>query len=1320
MICSSLTFISTSYQHQILVEGSNTVPANGSHIGNVARAQRSYQSSYVDITADPNQLIIKSGGKYWINYTFEEYNRMDATFNKVELEFTNVKGYNIYPKDIRFLQNLKVPAASNASWLYKLFVKSDLILKTKQQGVNKLLLRATFHGVSQDNKELLITVKVPLELELKVALIIDNSIYNGIKEKLNRYCDDVRSKIEVEFIECIGYWTKPESLRNSLIKLWKEKDISGAILFGYFPSAMWKYIHTDSKVETFPIPIFYEDLDGDFADTDSDGYYDHHYWGANDGPEIWVSFIMPPMYGQNIPPSQLDPHGSLIGGGLLGSYYEDNDFTTFIGTREDPAIDFDWEEDALLNNIHPNNFSVRWTGKIKVDKNGNYKFVAETKGGVKLWVNNVLIIDNPNSITNYLYTYTGTVSLKAGWYDIKLEYRENDGGPDTFGLIRLSLASTIIDSVKFESFLDKTHKYYTGELDFPQNGLLFMDYCYGLQCRMLEPIKNKHLYPLFGENLVVGGGEETTNATEYIILLESGNEVTSVWSHAGSTYHHISPFNNSNGAPTAAPYWKIRKKAAGVVTLIWGCHAGDFLAGGGLENGLSRNLVANYAFNTKYGLAAAGCTRSFGTTFREVYHSWQNRSYLGLGYFAFLDMGYDKNQRINQYPAAGEDRWVDDEILMGDPFITVDHRPDDLKIVIENGKKYTNTNLVTLELSSNNPGEMSLRNEGETWTNWEPLTSTKTWQLREGLGYKRVEFRMRNSYGECFNEAYDVIGIDTNPPTKVTMVINDGFEITNNATINLAIEVVDDLSGPDKMSLSNDGVNWCDWVPFSATTTWNLTTENEQKTVYLKVLDGGGNLGPIASDSIILDTIAPKTEISIDGPLGENGWYTGEVEIEMFNPGVVTDRKNIYYRVNNQSWMNYTSSIYLNNDGYYTIEYFSIDNIGNIESKRNCSLKIDSKSPVNVTILINDGDMYTTKPEITLNISTQDELAGCWLMRFGEDGGESENGEEYEDGEDVDTDLHWHSWTKYLETAKYNFTAHDGIRSIYLEVKDEAGNIVKTPAYDDIILDMTAPTVVSVEPLDGSKDIDIRTNIKVAFSETLDEKLVTSSTMTLENEIGELVVGKIEYQKENNIMIFKPDFELDYYTTYTVILSADILDIAGNPMLKEYIFNFTTKGFCPTEIRGINLEDNGQMINVSWLTPVDPGSKPILGYKIYRRTNIGPKELIYISSPDMTTYFDKNITAGNTYHYAILAYNVVGDGPICPYVSIHVHVDEEDDMSNSDDDENRNGSIKKDENNFFIIGIWIFIISIILMLILFFIFVFRKSIILRFKREKKQ
>jgi hypothetical protein len=80
--------------------------------------------------------------------------------------------------------------------------------------------------------------------------------------------------------------------------------------------------------------------------------------------------------------------------GLLGIYFNTPDCTgDFFKTRYDSTIDFDWGQSPPFADMTSNGFSVRWVGRVIVSNSEHYTFHTVTDDGVRLWINNKLIID---------------------------------------------------------------------------------------------------------------------------------------------------------------------------------------------------------------------------------------------------------------------------------------------------------------------------------------------------------------------------------------------------------------------------------------------------------------------------------------------------------------------------------------------------------------------------------------------------------------------------------------------------------------------------------------------------------------------------------------------------------------------------------------------------------------------------------------------------------------------------------------------------------------------------------------------------------------
>jgi hypothetical protein len=115
------------------------------------------------------------------------------------------------------------------------------------------------------------------------------------------------------------------------------------------------------------------------------------------------------------------------GTGLTGDYYDNMDFTSYVLTRVDPTVNFDWASGSPDPAIGADTFSVRWTGEVEPLYSETYTFYTVSDDGVRLWVNSQLLVDA--WVDQSPTEYSGTIALTAGVkYDIQMDYYENAGG----------------------------------------------------------------------------------------------------------------------------------------------------------------------------------------------------------------------------------------------------------------------------------------------------------------------------------------------------------------------------------------------------------------------------------------------------------------------------------------------------------------------------------------------------------------------------------------------------------------------------------------------------------------------------------------------------------------------------------------------------------------------------------------------------------------------------------------------------------------------------------------------------------------------------
>jgi hypothetical protein len=95
-------------------------------------------------------------------------------------------------------------------------------------------------------------------------------------------------------------------------------------------------------------------------------------------------------------------------------------------SRVDAALDFNWGLGSADPRLGTDQFSARWSGRVKTGPAGLYGFSVQSDDGVRLWVNGQLLVNNWSD--HPLTENTATLSLPSeAWVNLRLEYYERSG-----------------------------------------------------------------------------------------------------------------------------------------------------------------------------------------------------------------------------------------------------------------------------------------------------------------------------------------------------------------------------------------------------------------------------------------------------------------------------------------------------------------------------------------------------------------------------------------------------------------------------------------------------------------------------------------------------------------------------------------------------------------------------------------------------------------------------------------------------------------------------------------------------------------------------
>lgn len=294
----------------------------------------------------------------------------------------------------------------------------------------------------------------------------------------------------------------------------------------------------------------------------------------------------------------------------------------------------------------------------------------------------------------------------------------------------------------------------------------------------------------------------------------------------------------------------------------------------------------------------------------------------------------------------------------------------------------------------------------------------------ERLPSQTVSIRATDSVGNTLDQQFDITIINVNePPTTATVSINDGLEFTSSTSVSIKITHDDpDAAKPEYRLTNETGDSWSDWKPYESTVLWNLSAGDGFKTVYMELRDGTGTILK-AQDSIWLDTTPPVVTGVING-----GQYKENVTI-VFNEGTATLNGSPF-----------GSGTIVSFDWNYNLRV--TDMAGNVTS---ITFTID-KMPPTGSITINGGAGYTNKQNVMLSVNGSDIGSGNVQMSFSQD------------------NVSWTSFEPFLLAKPFTLTAGDGEKTVYMKLKDGAGNI---SFFEDKIKLDTIPPMGTIVINDG-------------------------------------------------------------------------------------------------------------------------------------------------------------------------------------------------------------------------------------------------------------
>ncbi|MCC5932253.1 MAG: hypothetical protein JJU28_23610 [Cyclobacteriaceae bacterium] len=263
----------------------------------------------------------------------------------------------------------------------------------------------------------------------------------------------------------------------------------------------------------------------------------------------------------------------------------------------------------------------------------------------------------------------------------------------------------------------------------------------------------------------------------------------------------------------------------------------------------------------------------------------------------------------------------------------------------------------------------------------DPIDEIKEWELEGEDGIKTVFMRLKDKAGNTSKPVTAQIMLDRQPPTQLSLVINDGNEWMTNRSRRVALSLR--AEGARNMMISNHPeFEKATWIPFKTAVPWTLEGEEGEHVVYVRFMDEAGNISETISSSIKSDFYPPYVE---KFSINQDVEYTNDpqrkvmihLDVRDAIAMVISNQPIPDPLADNLKWEPFKPQIdwvLSNEDGLKTVYARFRDQAGNVTPEYFDKIFLDRVPPQDCKIIINQDSEWMTNPEgkVSLHISGRD------------------------------------------------------------------------------------------------------------------------------------------------------------------------------------------------------------------------------------------------------------------------------------------------------------------------------------------------------------
>ena len=207
------------------------------------------------------------------------------------------------------------------------------------------------------------------------------------------------------------------------------------------------------------------------------------------------------------------------------------------------------------------------------------------------------------------------------------------------------------------------------------------------------------------------------------------------------------------------------------------------------------------------------------------------------------------------------------------------------------------------------------------------------------------------------------VNIDfTAPSTSITIPGLSQNQEWFSSAVTVTLSATDALSGVGSTFYRVDG---------GAAQTYSGTfsiSDDGNHTIEAWTADVAGNEETHKTRIVRIDSTAPVTQASLSGTLGNLNWYRSAVQVSLSATDNLSGVANTFYTIDSGPVQTYSGPFVINSQGQHFVEYWSVDNLNNVEISGVQMLLIDSVAPA-VTAAANPSTAPKRPQPVSVTIS---------------------------------------------------------------------------------------------------------------------------------------------------------------------------------------------------------------------------------------------------------------------------------------------------------------------------------------------------------------